>query len=537
MPATALNTPAITGALDLNFAEMSQRVRRLYAGARVILTLAVVAGGIAILQQNPSWIASYLLISGSSLALVWLWTSAPRQGLPLLPIFAVQHLVIYALPFVIQNKTVQITPVPVLLQASLGFCLFLGCCWGGRAFGQGLIGRVRPSRWNLSLAEGRNAAARCFSLSFVLLTMALLFYVTARAGWLFTLLPADLFPLLRTFATAAAMLGGMLGALVIGKLKSDLRQWLFWALIIAICLLSVADVLVSGASGVVIAVMLGLALGSRRLPWKFLVITFAIIGVLNQGKFVMRARYWDKDSGSTVTMTQLPAFFREWISASWEVWSNGEEQTALDAVADGTNGQSILDRIDNLQNLTFIIERLEPGDIQTLHGETYTLIPKLLIPRLFWADKPRAHEGQILLNLHYGRQTSVEDTEKTYIAWGLLPEAVGNFGILWGPIIVGSLLGIFIGLIEAYSLRIRLFSIEGIVLLGLLLQVAGSYEMVASVLVTSTFQFLVASLASGILLYSWFKGSRNQAAPWKSKGLKMRLAPHPAGESPPNSHV
>jgi hypothetical protein len=65
------------------------------------------------------------------------------------------------------------------------------------------------------------------------------------------------------------------------------------------------------------------------------------------------------------------------------------------------------------------------------------MIPALLVPRIFWEDKPRTHMGQMILNYHYGRQASVRDIFSTFIAWGLLPEAVGNFGIILGSLGVG----------------------------------------------------------------------------------------------------
>ena len=137
-------------------------------------------------------------------------------------------------------------------------------------------------------------------------------------------------------------------------------------------------------------------------------------------------------------------------------------------------------------------------------GKTYALIPPLFIPRVFWPDKPRTHEGQVMLNLHFGRQATIEQTEQTYIAWGLLPEAVGNFGIVGGPIFLGGILGWILGWLERVSLYKRIFSVEGLILIGTLLLFAGSYEMVASVLLTATFQFLVAVMIGGLMLLAVF---------------------------------
>jgi hypothetical protein len=171
---------------------------------------------------------------------------------------------------------------------------------------------------------------------------------------------------------------------------------------------------------------------------------------------------------------------------------------------------SIFERINNLQNTLYVVDAIEHRNKGILVGETYALIPPLFIPRAFWADKPGAHEGQAILNVHFGRQTSMEDTKKVFIAWGLLPEAIGNFGVWGGPIIFGLTMGLGLGWLERASMRKRVMSVEGLILGGLLLITAGSYEMVASVLLTSTFQFLVAVTVAGAGLFILFKREKEQ---------------------------
>ena len=62
----------------------------------------------------------------------------------------------------------------------------------------------------------------------------------------------------------------------------------------------------------------------------------------------------------------------------------------------------------------------------------------------------------------------------------------------------------------------RVMSVEGFILGGLLLITAGSYEMVASVLLTSTFQFLVAVTVAGSGLFILFKKEQEE----ETKGPK-----------------
>jgi len=231
-----------------------------------------------------------------------------------------------------------------------------------------------------------------------------------------------------------------------------------------------------------------------------------VVGFLNEGKSQMRERYWNASAGgANLQLSNLPEFFGEWTEASLSSFQNDLSDNRAEAAQGSADGNpTIITRLDNFQNLTFIVDTLERGTGQLLYGKTYSVIPPLLIPRFLWPDKPRTQEGQIMLNLNFGRQRTEEETFTTYIAWGLLPEAVGNFGCVAGACFLGSLLGFGSGMLEVWSARKRLLSVEGLVATGLLVQVAISYEMVASMIITSTFQMLVAVIVFSFLLRYWF---------------------------------
>lgn len=510
--------PSVSG-LTVDFLQLSGRADKLFRVGLLALVALALGGAVSVGAKNPQWFIAYIAMAVPSTALFFAWMNQSKRGLPLLPLFAVQHLVIYALPLVVSNPTIAMCQPATVSAAGLAVLLFLAACGAGWAIGKSFV-QSKGSRWNLRLAEGRAASSRCMSLSFLLLGASLAFHLSSRTGLIHLVLAGPLegiFPIVRTFSEAASMLGGMLGAMVVGGRPGHVQSWVFWLLVTLIGLLSIADVLISGASGLVIAVTIGLSFGTKRLPWRFLLVTFGLIGFLNQGKFVVRERYWNSESSSTALgLLELPGLYVEWAAASSSfLWGDvplSSDPSPQSGGKEDDEGQSIFDRINNLHNLTYVLDVMEGMKIQPLSGETYTLIPKLLIPRFVWKDKPKAHEGQILLNLHFGRQLSVEQTEKTYIAWGLLPEAVGNFGSWLGPLLVGGVLGLAMGLLEQWSLRVRLFSVEGIVSVAFLLRFATSYEMVASVFVTSTFQFLVVSTVGGFFLYYWFDGGRQRNA-------------------------
>ena len=100
---------------------------------------------------------------------------------------------------------------------------------------------------------------------------------------------------------------------------------------------------------------------------------------------------------------------------------------------------------------------------------------------------------------HYGRQGSRAETERTYISWGLLPEAVGNFGPIFGPFLIGVVFGVAIRLVELLGANQDLLSKPGLESLVLMVLAMGSYEMVASTFIAAAFQIVVL-----IELLTWF---------------------------------
>jgi hypothetical protein len=247
------------------------------------------------------------------------------------------------------------------------------------------------------------------------------------------------------------------------------------------------------------SVLIGLFWSSGRMPWRYLIVVVSILSFLNLGKFTMREQYWTPEGDQPqVTLSQMPRHYAEWIEASYEALA----PTAPGSLMRGgrekrPKAQSLLERVNNLQNLLFVIDAVDAGHIAPLHGATYTLIPPLLMPRILWPEKPRAHEGQILLNVHFGRQ-ELDSTFQTYIAWGLLAEAYGNFGSLAGNAFLGLFLGFCCAWLENFTARKLLLSLEGFIAFTLLLAIMGSFEMVASVLVTSVFQSVIVLIGASL---------------------------------------
>lgn len=493
----------VTGFLGANFSTISTDARDLYRTGWFVLTCVVLIGIFGLYQRGPSLIPSFLVITVPALVCFRLWFRAETLGLPILPIILVQQAVVYAIPVFGYAGDMPDEYADIFFLSSALTGIFFVCLYAGWRMVYGRV-RSKPSRLNLSLGEGKEANQKCLNLAYALLFASIAYHVLWRSGILAQLLPNGIISIVRTFSGAAAMLGALLGGIVVGKITEIGKRTLFWLFIITLACISLIDVLLSDASRVIIAAVVGMSLGKGKPPWVLLAVTFFSVGFLNQGKVDIRERYWEQGTNSTnLTFAELPDFFFDWLGTSTRLTLGGGEE---DESAQEEEGASVFKRINNLQNTLFVVDAIQRHNKPLLTGDTYTLIPPLFIPRALWKGKPRAHKGQAILNVHFGRQRNEAATHRVYIAWGILPEAIGNYGVYMGPIILGLVLGASLAYLERVSLRKRVLSVEGMTLGGLLLITAGSYEMVASVLLTSTFQFLVAVGVAGFGLYLLFQG-------------------------------
>ena len=307
-----------------------------------------------------------------------------------------------------------------------------------------------------------------------------------------SVLPSGSESIITALATVVGMCGFFIIALEVGSgTATGLNTAFFWLLFAANCLLTAAGLLLSSTTGFVGATAIGLFWGSQRPPWRFLVIVLALLAFFSLGKYEMRTRYWETsdDFIPYVSLGEMPARYAEWTQVSLEALMNPVQRTKEDRALDA-NDNSLLARIDNLQNLLYVMNEEEVHHTPLLQGATYTMIPSLLIPRILWPDKPRAHEGQVMLNVHFGRQDLIS-SYRAYIAWGLLPEAYGNFGPWFGAILLGLVLGGLCAWFENAFSNKPVLSLEGFLAFTIFLGVAASFEMVASVLVTSLFQAVI----------------------------------------------
>jgi len=451
---------------------------------------------------KPGAVAFAVMSVGTCVAmLIW---SRFAIGLPLLPMMAIQSLIIYGVPIAAGHDSILDYPAEFLLEAGIEVFIFNVVMAGAWRIGMQLFSPSPPICY--SLREFNRSGERGWSkLGFGLILGSTAFQVLQGldfAGPIFAELPSGSSSILYALTAVASACGFFLIALVVGGTQvSFLGKAVFWSLLVVNAMISASGFLLTSAAANLITVSVGFFWSNGRIPWRYLTIAMLSLSFLNVGKGTMRSRYWESadSEAKEVSLAQTPAVFAEWFQASLDaiVQNNSSASTKYRAGSPTSKNQTLLDRVDNLQNMLFVIDAEKVGHIAPLGGDTYTLIPPLLVPRILWPDKPRTHEGQILLNTHFGRQ-DLDSTFTTYIAWGLLPEAYGNFGPVAGSIFLGAVLGLFFAWVENLSSRKLVVSLEGFLSLNLLMSLMNSFEMVASVLVTSTFQSMVIILAAGL---------------------------------------
>lgn len=191
----------------------------------------------------------------------------------------------------------------------------------------------------------------------------------------------------------------------------------------------------------------------------------------------MRDQYWYGDA-KVSSVLDLPGFYLEWMGRGWSAMSEGREE------------QSLIDRASLLQMLLQAQVRT-PSEIDFLRGETYALLPPMLVPRFIIKDKPTSQEAMNMLNMRYGLvHLNAEGNVNASISWGVIAEAYVNFAIP-GVIGVGLFMGTLIGFLERQTVNRYALSLP--VLLGIVTMVTlVNIELDLTYLATILFQSFIA---------------------------------------------
>ena len=138
--------------------------------------------------------------------------------------------------------------------------------------------------------------------------------------------------------------------------------------------MALGSLLLSSAAGLTIAIAAGLYLGSSRIPWKYIIVVICVVGFFNYSKHEMRKKYWQGRVGS-IRLDQMPGYFSEWTQLTLEKMF-GDQITKRKEKTQG-----LLERVSTLQMLLYVQRKVQTNQMPPLYGETYWMIPKLMVPR------------------------------------------------------------------------------------------------------------------------------------------------------------
>jgi len=459
----------------------------------------------------------YLFASGKPGALTFSLTSigtvfglaiwaSKGIGLPLLPIIFLQQIFLYAVPVLVNPGLMAQYPSDIIDTSGLELLVFSAALALSWAMAMNVI-QTGPAICYSLTEYKRDGASKLRKLALNLIVGSTAYSVLERLGLtgpIINALPAGSSSILVALLAAAATCGFFIGSLLIGSNDmSSFGKQVFWSMLALNCYIAASAFLLSAACTFVMSVVIGLFWSSGKVPWKLLIVLGLVFSFLNIGKDAMRDRYWRANGGSSIPdfqLSEMSGHYLEWFQASTDAIT-GQGKLAkqwgaeIGTAAAEKENHTLLSRVNNLQNLLFVVEAVVGQHIEPMHGDTYRIIPLLLVPRILINNKPRSHEGQILLNVHFLRQ-DLHSTIDTFIAWGLLPEAYGNFGPWLGSILLGIFLGVLFAWLEKWTADKLVVSMEGFIAFTIFLGIANAYEMVASVLVTTVFQSLVPVIAA-----------------------------------------
>jgi hypothetical protein len=254
---------------------------------------------------------------------------------------------------------------------------------------------------------------------------------------------------------------------------------------IAVMVSTLPSGLMVGALSYGVLALIGFTLGRKRVPWLPLAALAGAALFLQGGKEALRDKYWYGSTVESIGPGDYPALLADWVRFSFNRLDNDSATVReTSATYPGEKSQSLLDRASLLQ-LFLRIQRMSPDQVPYLHGRTYVIIPGLLVPRAFNPQKARTHLGTYMLAIHYDLQTT-DDTLTTTIGFGLINEAMANFGYP-GCLALAVGLGIFYGAVARWSAGYPTLSLRGLFAV-LVLSVSFQNEFSAGVYVTTLFQ-------------------------------------------------
>ncbi len=441
----------------------------------------------------------FLLIAAACMFPVYLWCAGKVKGMPVFPFFSLTYLWTFCLPLLSENPNVLLYSGSAHFSAALTVAVFL---LSGTVVWYQVVKASNAPRTYLALGT---QGAELFFIGIVLAGAFINMYLVG--GW--SGIPDKLFTIARNAILGLSFLGIFILAYRSGSGDlSQVKGRLFFACLCLNILTAAAGLILKTALTLFLLSVIAFVVGGKRLPVVPLVLGMAALLPLHYGKHPMRAKYWEGPA-HYVQPWQYPAWFGEWWGHALKEINHEKARYEVEV----EDKESFVERSSIIHILMMAQEKI-PSQFDYLKGETYGYVLILMIPRAFYPAKPVSHIGTHTLNIHIKRQTP-EQTEKTTIAWGLLPEAYANFGLA-GCAGVGGFLGLFYALATRLSVGTSAFSSRSMFSVLVLSFALASTEWTAGVYSAALFQSTVPIVGMSVLMR--VRRSKRRGA--KSKRLR-----------------
>jgi hypothetical protein len=428
----------------------------------------------------------------------YLWSLGKAPGIPIFPIFAITHLWAFGLPLLTAHPIIMNYPAENVQMAAgtvVGFLLIATIVWlrVAKNPSQPSSMRVIDSRAGSGLVWLPLIA----SIAYNLLTLA------DRA---------DILGQFNSIIRASILGLNTLAVFILcirwgnGQLTERARPILAFMILLQLAT-DAAGLLLIGAMTTFLIALVAYTAGKGRVPYLAAIAVILTFTFLHVGKSEMRERYWHNDSTVVLEPQEIPGWYGEWIAASLDASTADMGDQLIGRQKE--EAQPLWWRSSTMQ-LLLMAQDLTPSQLPFMDGETYEIIPQLIIPRILNPNKLRTHEGTHRLNVHYGMQR-YEDTFTTTIGWGLLNEAFANFG-LKGVAGLAVIIGALYGWVTRFSAPGSLLSLR-VLSAVLVMSYAFQTEFSAGVYISALFQSIIALVALSFVIMrsEWMPGAHGHA--------------------------
>lgn len=456
---------------------LEQHTRKFYSAG--LLALVIACGYLAFTAQirDPAHLLMGLAILVMAALPMLFWFRNGGSRFPAFESLMLLSITAYAIPLLRDHEHLQFFSTATITQAALAVLLYLTAGFTAYQLTRGLPKRGRFWRESI-LTTGIER-----TVSHGILVSTLYSGIATFTDWI----PDDLVSVLRaifygvsTICTFVAM--QRWGR---GELRAGVSGLIGFLLTLQMAFMAASLLLVQAITLLGIAFM-GYLSGGRSIPWRAMLVAFALVAVLHNGKYEMRRLHWEEKQPMP-GLLDLPEFYADWIA-----YGIGTQEI------DGSKSASrrLIERTSLMHILCLVVE-YSPSRQPHLGGKTYANVLPQLIPRFFWPEKPRSHVSTYELSIYYGLQDE-DATQTTTVAFGQLAEAYANFGML-GAIGLGVFFGFVIKKLQCWSRESPMFSLAGLMMI---LVTAWSFnsELTMAAWVSSLYQALIVVLGLPLLL-------------------------------------